>query len=238
MSDRPVTIVTGAGSGIGRALAILLAERNYRLVLAGRTQVKLAETERLCAAAGPAHQAVTYECDISKWDQASALVDHALGAFGALDVIVNCAGVAPMADIADTDATLVEHAFRCNAFGAAAIVARAWPHFVRRKSGCIVNISSYATIDPFPGFFVYAASKAALDSMTRSCHVEGAQHGIRAFTVNPGAVETPMLRALFPHDVLPAERALHPREVAEVAVECIEGRREDKRGAVLEVVRR
>lgn len=237
MAAGPVTLITGAGSGIGRALAIMLAQRHHRLVLAGRTHTKLQETERLCAAAAPASAAITVECDISDTAQASALADRALVDFQDLDVLVNCAGVAPLEPIASTSPEMLQHVFRCNAFGPAALISRAWPHFLSRGSGCIVNVSSLATHDPFPGFFAYAASKSALDSFTRSCHIEGEAHGIRAFTVNPGAVETPLLRGLFSHEQLPPERVLHPQEVASLIVECIEGQRERDRGKVIHVVR-
>ena len=90
-----------------------------------------------------------------------------------------------------------------------------------------------ATVDPFPGLGVYAASKAALASLTRSLHNEGASHGIRAFSVAPGAVETKMLRQLFSTDQLPTDQTLEPAAVAEVVVGCIRGEREDDRGQTI-----
>lgn len=125
----------------------------------------------------------------------------------------------------------MDRAFRTNTFGPATIIRAAWPHFAARRAGCIVNVSSYATVSPFPGLFAYAASKSALDSMTRSCHVEGEPLGIRAFCINPGAVETPMLRALFSEDAVPRATTLDPGEVARVIVDCIEGRRDADRGS-------
>jgi NAD(P)-dependent dehydrogenase (short-subunit alcohol dehydrogenase family) len=99
----------------------------------------------------------------------------------------------------------------------------------------VVNVSSLASSDPFQGFFAYAASKAALDSFVRSMHREGARHGIRAFSVNPGAVETPLLRSNFPVKVVPASAALAPEAVAMLIVDCIEGRREADRGKTIEI---
>jgi NAD(P)-dependent dehydrogenase (short-subunit alcohol dehydrogenase family) len=110
------------------------------------------------------------------------------------------------------------------------MITRAWPHFCTRNTGCIVNVSSLATTDPFPGFFAYAASKSALESLTRSAHGEGKRHGIRAFSVAPGAVETPLLRQNFSEKVLPHAATLDPEAVASLIVDCIEGRRDEDRG--------
>jgi NAD(P)-dependent dehydrogenase (short-subunit alcohol dehydrogenase family) len=117
------------------------------------------------------------------------------------------------------------------------MIVRAWPHFKGKRAGCVVNVSSLASSDPFHGFFAYAAAKSAVDSYVRSMHAEGAKLGIRAFCVNPGAIETPMLRRNFPESVLPAARALPPEAVAEVIVDCIEGRREQDRGRTIVVAR-
>jgi NAD(P)-dependent dehydrogenase (short-subunit alcohol dehydrogenase family) len=117
-----------------------------------------------------------------------------------------------------------------NAFAPAFLIARAWPHFKERKAGCVVNISTLGTSDPFSGFFAYAASKSALDSYTRSMHVEGAQLGIRAFCINMGSIDTPMLRRNFPETVLPTAMTLTPELAAQVIVDCIEGRRDADRG--------
>ena len=91
------------------------------------------------------------------------------------------------------------------------------------RAGCVVNITSMAVVDPFPGLAVYAASKAALDSLTRSIHNEGADHGIRAYSVAPGAVETEMLRTIVTEEQLPTEQTLAPAQIAEVVADCIAG---------------
>jgi len=85
----------------------------------------------------------------------------------------NAAGIAPRAPIERTDEELLDECFRVNAFGPAFLMIRAFPHMKARKSGCVVNVSTLGTTDPFPGFFAYAASKAALDSFTRSLAREG-----------------------------------------------------------------
>lgn len=234
--DHPATIVTGAGSGIGRATAVALAARGHALTLAGRTASKLEETAALCTAAGGPGPIVV-PGDLADSGIAHDVVDRTIAERGGLDVLVNCAGSAPLAPIGHSDEEIIEEAFLHNAFAPAFLIVRAWPHFTARRAGCVVNVSSLASSDPFHGFFAYAAAKAAVDSFTRSMHGEGAKLGIRAFCVNPGAIETPMLRRNFPEKVLPASRTLPPEAVAAVIVDCIEGRREQDRGKSIVVAR-
>ncbi|MFM9098087.1 MAG: SDR family oxidoreductase [Phycisphaerales bacterium] len=229
------TIVTGAGSGIGRALAVELAARGHALALVGRSIEKLHGTATACAAANAGCRALVMAGDLADSAFAAGVVERTVAELGGIDVLVNCAGVAPHVPIEGTDEDVLEEAFLNNAFGPAFLIVRAWPHFLQRKAGCVVNVSSLASSDPFQGFFAYAASKAALDSFVRSMHREGGRHGIRAFSVNPGAVETPLLRSNFPLKVVPASAALAPEAVAMLIVDCIEGRREADRGRTIEI---
>lgn len=232
--SNPVTIVTGAGSGIGRATALALASRGHLLTLAGRTASKLEDTARRCEELG-APSPVVVVGDLADSGISHEVVDRTVGARGRVDNLVNCAGSAPKKQIEHTDEEVIEDAFLNNAFAPAFLIVRAWPHFKAQSGGCVVNVSSLASSDPFHGFFAYAAAKAAVDSYTRSMHGEGRKHGIRAFCVNPGSIETPMLRQNFPETVVPPAMTLPPEAVAEVIVDCIEGRREADRGKTIVV---
>jgi NAD(P)-dependent dehydrogenase (short-subunit alcohol dehydrogenase family) len=231
-AEEPVALITGAGSGIGRATARLLSAAGYRLVLVGRRRERLLETG---AALGTDWHAISI--DIGVAENAAAAVDETLAHFGHLDVLVNNAGYAPAAPIEQKTPSMIRDIFAVNAVAAAVTIARSWPTLKARaeKTGraTIVNISSYATVDPFPGLFVYAASKASVNLMARSCHNEGSKHGIRAFAVAPGAVETEMLREFLPEDVLPSSRTLKPEDVGEVIMECVLGKRDDQSGDVI-----
>jgi NAD(P)-dependent dehydrogenase (short-subunit alcohol dehydrogenase family) len=230
----PSTIVTGAGSGIGRATAVLLARAGHRLTLCGRSLHKLQDTHRLCLEAGGPEPIVAHG-DLADSGVAHAAVDRAVADHGALDNLVCCAGVAPKVPIADTDEQVLEDAFFHNAFAPAFMIVRAWPHFRQRKSGCAVLVGSLASIDPFDGFLAYGASKAAVDSYVRSMHREGRSFGMRAFSIAPGAIETPLLRTIFPESVVPRHAALPPEAVATVILDCIEGRRDAERGKIIVV---
>lgn len=229
--ERHVTIITGAGSGIGRATAEMLAPLGHALVLVGRTEAKLLDTLDVVRDSGA--DAMVATADLQDAEHAAAVVHQAMERFDRIDAIVNSAGVAPLLPIEKTTEEVLEETFRINAFGPAFLIVQAWPIFRRQKSGCVVNVSTLGTSDPFPGFFAYAASKSALDSFTRSCAREGRSIGVRAFCVNPGAVETPLLRKNFPAHVLPPERALKPEAVAEVIVECIAGKRDHEHGRTI-----
>ncbi|MBX3384987.1 MAG: SDR family oxidoreductase [Phycisphaeraceae bacterium] len=228
--DRPVALVTGAGSGVGRALCVLLSKAGYDLVLMARTRLSLEQTAAMLDRAA---RSVIEAGDVSDPAQCSRAVDRALSEFGRLDVLVNNAGFAPLKPIEETDPKLLYRTFGINAFGPACLIHSAWPHLGARKRGCIVNVSTMGTKDPFPGFFGYAAAKAAVNLMARSCAQEGRAKGIRAFAVAPGAIETPMLRSNFPESKVPASAAMPPERVAELIVECIEGKHDARNGQTI-----
>jgi NAD(P)-dependent dehydrogenase (short-subunit alcohol dehydrogenase family) len=227
MSERSVAIVTGAGSGIGRAVAQALGEQAFRLALVGRNADKLQST------ADSVPEAFPIVADLSEPDAALLVVDETADRWGRVDVLVNNAGVAPLVPIDEMTDTLLNDTFAINAFAPIRLVAAAWSIFRRQESGCVVNVSSMAVADPFPGFSVYAASKGAVDALTRSVINEGRVYGIRAFSVAPGAVETPLLRASFSAQAIPPTATLDPRDVAQVVVDCIQGRREADLGQTI-----
>lgn len=235
-SNHPVVIITGAGSGIGRAVCEQLAGAQCRLVLVGRTESKLAQTmDAIAAASAAPPDMLVVPADQSDAEQARSVIDMTLDRFARVDALVNNAGVAPSHPITETNEDLLYRTFAVNAFGPAYLIAAVWPALVKRKQGRIVNVSSRATTDPLPGFFVYAASKCALESLTRSAFNEGREHGILSFSVSPGAVETAMLRAIISEKVLPKSKALDPADVARVVCDCVLGRRDADAGAVIHV---
>jgi NADP-dependent 3-hydroxy acid dehydrogenase YdfG len=222
----PVSIITGAGGGVGRCIAVRLAAAGHRVALVGRTRATLEETAAACAG-----ETLVVEADVA--GEAEAIVARVAGEWGGVDALVNNAGVAPVVPIAETDAELMRHTFAVNTFGPARLIAACWPLFAARGAGCVVNVSSMATVDPFPGFLAYAASKAAVESFVRSIRNEGAEIGVRAFGVAPGAVETAMLRAIVDEDQLPSSCTLAPDDVAAVVVDCVLGRRDAEAGTTI-----
>ncbi len=233
-STPPVAIVTGAGTGIGSETALLLAREGHHVVLAARRRAPLEEAARAIEASG-GPDAMVRPTDIADPGEARALVEETIERFGRLDVLVNNAGVAPLDPIEQTSEQTLRQAFEINALGPARLIIAAWPHFQERRAGCVVNVSTRGTLDPFPGFFAYAASKASVNLFTKSCASEGREIGVRSFCVAPGAVETGMLRALFSTEQIPESETLAPEDVARVIVECVRGERDEEMGDVIVV---
>ncbi|MBS0192189.1 MAG: SDR family oxidoreductase [Phycisphaerales bacterium] len=220
-------ILTGAGSGIGLATARKLHAAGFRLLLAGR------DSRKLDAAAGELPGSLTRTVDLADSRQVEGLIDEGSAALGRLDVLVNNAGWTPLKPVGAHASDEIEQVFRVNAIAPCVAIARAFGIMQRQGGGCIVNVSSMATVDPFPGFFAYAAAKASLNLMVKSVANEGRSKGIRAYAVAPGAVETPLLRSMFSEKSIPRNRALHPDDVAQIIADCALGRREKDNGSTI-----
>ncbi len=208
-------IITGSGRGIGRATAVELSRRGYSVVLVSRTAGDLEETAALLD--GESVQAVA---DVTNAAAMADVVARTVNQFGRIDAIVNNAGLAPMKPIEQTDDLTFSDVIATNLSAAFTLSRLAWPH-LKVNGGTIVNISSLAAIDPFPGFSAYAAAKAGLEGLTRALAKEGAEHGIRSVAVAPGGVETAMFRALPGMADVPEESLLSPEDVATVIADCI-----------------
>jgi short-subunit dehydrogenase len=230
---RPVAIVTGAGSGIGRETAIELSGLGWSLVLVGRTAAKLHETARLSDC--NESQVKVMVADVGKLDSAFQIVGQTRARFGRLDGLINNAGLAISKPFGELEFDEIERMFTVNALGPVQLMRAAWEILAEGDGGRIVNVSSMATIDPFPGLGTYGAAKSALNGIGVAVAIEHADSGVRAFTVAPGAVETGMLRSIVPESALPREMTLEPAAVAEVIVACVTGRRDADAGTVIEV---
>ena len=171
--------------------------------------------------------------DIGDPDASAGIIRETIDRFGRLDALINNAGAAPLKPIHEHTPAVLREAFAVNALGPGALIAAAWPHLVARNAGVIVNLSTMGTADPFPGFFAYAAAKAAVNSYARSIATEGAAHNIKGFAIAPGAVETPMLRSLFDETALPRDRTLSPDAIAKIVVECVTGKRDPQNGTTI-----
>lgn len=233
--NRGSAIVTGAGSGIGRATALLLARRGWGVVLAGRTAATLEETRGLIEAGGSGG-AVVCVCDVSREQDAQNMVALAVRSFGRVDALVNNAGYAPLAPIDDTTPAMLRASFEINALGPAYAILAVWPVMKSRGGGRIVNVSTRGAADPFPGFFAYAGAKASVNTFALSIAKEGEPHGIQGFSVAPGATETRMLRQHWGERALPRSRVQSPEVVAEVVVACAAGEQDQDNGQTIFVV--
>jgi NAD(P)-dependent dehydrogenase (short-subunit alcohol dehydrogenase family) len=233
----PVAVLTGAGGGIGRATAASLARERFRVVLVGRTRTSLDATARLESSISRDAIVHVVTADQSRESDCRRIVEDTMKQFGRIDVLINNAAICPVAPLADTSIELTRQALETNFIGPVMLIQAALPVFARQGSGRIINVSSMAAVDPFPGLAVYAASKCALDSITRSianeCAGQGSGGGVEAYSIAPGAVETAMLRSVVTTEQLPQNRVLDPAAVAEVIVACALGKRRTEAGKVI-----
>lgn len=236
--ERPVAIVTGAGSGIGLATAQALAAAGFAVVLVGRRAAALDDAAAQLPGGTVCER---LPADLATPGEPARVVAEAVARLGRLDVLVSNAGTGELIPVERTTPEDLERAWRINTLAPAALILAAWPVFLRQRgtrpvAGRIITVSSMASFDPFPGFFAYASSKAGADSLTVSAAKEGADAGIKAFSVNPGAVETPMLRRSFDTTQLPPDQTLPPSAVASVILQCATGSLDDRNGQRIPVL--
>ncbi|MGA0597724.1 SDR family NAD(P)-dependent oxidoreductase [Enterovirga sp. CN4-39] len=185
--ENKTAIVTGGGAGIGLAIARLFAQCGARVLVTGRRQEAI-------EAAAAAHPAITgFAADAGDPQAAEATVARAVELSGRLDILVNNAGAGRPEALADITPDSLETAFRTNVFGPTLLARAAVPH-LQATRGSILNLSSTLARRPVAGFSAYAASKAALEHLTRVWALELAPFGIRVNAIASGPVESDFLR--------------------------------------------
>ena len=226
-----IAIVTGASSGIGAAVADRLVKSGHTVVSIARDAQKLDAVGR---ALGPTF--VPRPCDVTDTDAFTAVLHRAVDEFGRVDLLVNCAGTAKALSIDETTPAEFRAMHELNVVAPAVAIHTLWPAMCRQGGSRIVNVSSMAQLDPFPGFFAYASSKSALHLLTVVADAEGEPHRVRAFTVAPGVVDTPLHRTLLPESLPPVDglsSALPAAAVATVVADIAEGAYDGYAGRVL-----
>ncbi|MFW5657325.1 MAG: SDR family oxidoreductase [Bacteroidota bacterium] len=229
-----VVVVTGASSGIGRAIAMECATNGANVVLAARNESKLFSLrDEINKANGLAHVIPT---DVSEEDQCRALIDTTLKLFGRIDILVNNAGISMRANFLDLDLSVLKKLMDTNFWGAVYCTKYALPEIIKTK-GSVVGISSISGITPLPGRTGYVASKHALDGFLETIRVENMEKDVHVMLVHPGfttsnirnvalnkfglpQVETPLEES----KLMPAER---------VAKEVVKGILNKKRDIIL-----
>lgn len=218
-----IAIITGADSGIGRAVAIAFAREGADLVLAHLDeQADMAETEHWVTAAGRAGISVTG--DLAEPDTAGAIVRTAMERFGRIDIVVNCAGHQVLEeDIEKVAPAAWRRHFDVNVHGLFYLFQAASPHL--KAGSSVIVTSSQNAIKPLPTHVAYAATKAAIDNFAANMASKWAKRGVRVNMVLPGATWTPLIASSTPADPIvdygadaPMQRPAQPAELASAYV--------------------
>ena len=206
MTDQ-VAIVTGAGRGIGRGIALAFAEMGADVVCAARTEREIEDTAASARRLG--RRALAVPCDVTDPAHLERLVATALTELGRVDHLVNNAGGFPPMPALDTDQPSWEWCFRFNLTSAFLLTRLCLPHMLERGAGTVLNISSAAGRIIRSGFVAYGTAKAALSFMTRQLAAEFAPR-VRVNALSVGAVETAALAPFLTADIRSQMEALTP----------------------------
>ncbi len=232
--EKKVAIVTGASSGIGKALAHALARERINVVLAARNEEKLEAVRKEITDSGGS--AISVPTDVTDEQQCKALVNTTLRAFGQIDILINNAGISMRANFKDLDLEVLKRLMDVNFWGMVYCTKYTLSHIIENK-GSIIGISSICGITPLPGRTGYSASKHAMDGFLESLRIENSVDGIHVMIVHPGFTESnirnvALNRFGMPQRESPLEEVkLMPAE--SVAKVIITGIKERKRNIIL-----
>lgn len=219
-----VAIVTGGSFGIGRATAIMFAQRGAKVAIVDWKE----DQETLQSIKSSGGEAIFIKCDVSKDSEVKAMVEQTVSTFGRLDYAFNNAGIegasAPTHEATEEN---FDKVIGVNVKGVWLCMKYEIPHMLRQGKGAIVNCSSIAGVIGFPGIPIYTASKHAVIGLTKTAALEYANQGIRVNAVCPGAIQTPMIDRFIEKNKTtkeamvsgePIGRFGEPEEIAEAAI--------------------
>jgi NADP-dependent 3-hydroxy acid dehydrogenase YdfG len=215
-------VITGAGSGVGRATAIALAKQNWRVALLGRTKAALEETATLTGLAPK--DLLVHVCDIGRVEQVEAMARAVLEKFQTVDALVNAAGTnAPKRSLEVLSLADYHAMIDTNLHGAYYCTQAFLPQMRERQTGTIVNIVSdagkQASPKAGPG---YVISKFGMAGLTQAINAEERGRGVRACAIFPGDIDTPLLdKRPAPPDAAARTRMMLPEDIAECALLAI-----------------
>jgi short-subunit dehydrogenase len=179
-TTRPVALVTGAATGIGKAAALALADAGYEVI----------GTSRNTSGAAPYDKVTFINLDVASDESVTAAVGQVIQRFGRIDVLVNNAGVGSTGAAEDSSVAQDQDAFNINVFGTIRMIKAVLPHMRAQRSGRIINVSSVVGFIPLPYMAIYAASKHAIEGYSWSLDHEVREYGVRVLLVEPPWTKT------------------------------------------------
>ena len=208
-------LITGAGKGIGKAIAIALAKEGVNVILVARTQSDLDEVANEVNKLGV--QSVALTADVSDISSVNKAVAEALDKFKTIDILINNAGIAAFGNILEMEPQAWERIIQVNLMGTYYTTRAVLPNMIERKTGDIINISSTAGLKGNASTSAYSASKFAVLGLTESLMQEVRKHNIRVTALTPSTVATEMAKDLKLTDGNP-ETVMQAEDVAELIV--------------------
>jgi len=209
-----VAIVTGAGRGIGQAIATTLAGQGATVVTASRSQDQLDQTVALIETQGG--RAIAVPTDVSDESQVKHLVEKTIKEFGRLDILINNAGIGMFGPMIDMTTQQWDEIHAINARSTFMLCCQSIPHLRRQEISYIVNIASSVAVKGYIHQAAYAASKHAMLGMSKSLAKEVQPDNIRVHVINPGGVATDLVKKARPD--LDSSVLMQPQEIADIAL--------------------
>jgi NAD(P)-dependent dehydrogenase (short-subunit alcohol dehydrogenase family) len=188
-------VVTGASRGLGRAIALALADAGADVALAGRSKDDLEETARLATRGG--RRVLVVPTDVAHYAEVEALIQRTVQELGRLDVVVNNAGVAKVAPLVEMTSDDWRRMLDVNLTGVFNGCRAAAPHLIAQKSGKVINVASVLGQVGLPGYTIYGATKGGVIALTRALGVEWARHNVQVNAIAPGWFATDMTHEAF-----------------------------------------
>ncbi|WP_423798021.1 SDR family NAD(P)-dependent oxidoreductase [Neobacillus sp. SAB-20_R2A] len=189
-----VSIVTGASKGIGKAIAVGLAEAGSHVVLCSRTKVELDEVAKEIEQKGV--EALVIPCDVSNPEDIQNVVDEAVKRFHKIDILINNAGITVKRPAEEYDLNDWNKVIGVNLTGVFLFAQAVGRQMIKQKKGTIINVSSVGGETALTGSLAYCASKGGVNMLTKVLAVEWAPHGIRVNGIAPAYIETPLVKAI------------------------------------------
>ncbi|PSB25077.1 SDR family oxidoreductase [Stenomitos frigidus] len=206
-------LVTGAGSGIGKATALAFAQAGMHLALVGRTQSKLEAVAAVATQHGV--KVACYPIDLLQVEQVSEKIAAIATSFGPIDILVNNAGMGYTATLSETPLADWQRVLALNLTSVFQCIQGILPSMRQRKQGTIINVSSIAGQQVFPEWGAYCVSKFGLVALSKTLAAEERAHGIRVVTISPGSVNTPIWDTDTVHADFDRSSMLTPETVAQ-----------------------
>jgi NAD(P)-dependent dehydrogenase (short-subunit alcohol dehydrogenase family) len=227
--DGKVCAITGAGSGIGRASALLFAREGGHVVI-GEIDMDAAKTT-VAEIEQDGGQAWAWQVDVTDEESTQSFAAEVIARSGRVDVLFNNAGIAGVGDVLETEPELFDRVMRVNVRGVYLMSRAVAPYMIERKSGSIINMSSCIAEIGLARRVSYAASKGAVLAMTRSMQVDLAPHGIRVNALLPGTILTPFVERYLKESYADPEEGMASIRKRQLSHDL--GRPEDVAGAAL-----